>query len=271
MNVSPGWDVIIEDWRATAPWDEPEHVVQDLVLSRLILEIANDKRLRRRLVLHGGTCLHKIWHNTPLRYSEDLDFLCTNPRHLPFVMRRVKQIMRHAGLSDARYSFWGYPSIAASEVDGRAVDLKVDFNPTLEAARRAFRNRSSRGSLTVDTDWYRGQTTLIPCASPTDILASKIAAVMTRAKPRDLADLCTGFAAGLSDVDSAVAAYHEHYRRHSHPTTLKSRVDLLLADETYRAGLAGGTDYQPAPLTDDSVLAAAAQIDNSIAKRRSAT
>jgi predicted nucleotidyltransferase component of viral defense system len=45
------------------------------VLSRLIIEIANNATLGEELVFRGGTCLHKLYLSKPLRYSEDLDYV----------------------------------------------------------------------------------------------------------------------------------------------------------------------------------------------------
>jgi len=53
-------DADIRHWRAQVPWVEADQVEQDLVLSRMIIEIANHPLLSKELVFRGGTCLHKI-------------------------------------------------------------------------------------------------------------------------------------------------------------------------------------------------------------------
>ncbi len=55
----------------------PRQVEQDLLLSRLIIEVANHPYLGGELVFRGGTCLHKLHLDTPRRYSEDLDYVRT--------------------------------------------------------------------------------------------------------------------------------------------------------------------------------------------------
>jgi hypothetical protein len=62
-------------WAPNAPWPNPDQVEQDLLLSRLIIEIANDEYLGNELVFRGGTCLHKLRLPRPMRYSEDLDYV----------------------------------------------------------------------------------------------------------------------------------------------------------------------------------------------------
>ena len=50
------------------------NVEQDMLLDRLVVEIADDSYLAGALVLKGGTCLHKLWLPEPWRYSKDLDY-----------------------------------------------------------------------------------------------------------------------------------------------------------------------------------------------------
>jgi hypothetical protein len=62
-------------WRSKAPWPNVVQIEQDLLLSQLMIEIARDETLGPELVMRGGTCLHKLHLPTPLRYSEDLDYV----------------------------------------------------------------------------------------------------------------------------------------------------------------------------------------------------
>jgi predicted nucleotidyltransferase component of viral defense system len=62
-------------WRRTVRWADSNQVEQDLVLSRLIIEIAHHPLLGQELVFRGGTCFHKLWLDRPWRYSEDLDYV----------------------------------------------------------------------------------------------------------------------------------------------------------------------------------------------------
>ena len=78
-------DAIIE-WQSTVGFASSQHAEQDLVLSRLIIEIVNNALLGEELVFRGGTCLHKLHLAKPLRYSEDLDYVrSTNTPIGPFI------------------------------------------------------------------------------------------------------------------------------------------------------------------------------------------
>ena len=50
----------IVEWSNEVPWPTIEQVEQDLLLSRLIIEIAEDPYLGKELAFRGGTCLHKL-------------------------------------------------------------------------------------------------------------------------------------------------------------------------------------------------------------------
>ena len=67
--------IAIADWANTVSWSNPDQLEQDLILARLIVEIANDPYLGDELVFRDGTCLHKLHLNPALRYSEDLDYV----------------------------------------------------------------------------------------------------------------------------------------------------------------------------------------------------
>ena len=65
----------VVQWGRRVSWPTVEQVEQDLVLSRLIVEIAGHPYLGDELVFRGGTCLHKLHLRSPRRYSEDVDYV----------------------------------------------------------------------------------------------------------------------------------------------------------------------------------------------------
>ena len=57
----------ITEWQARAPWPQPVQIEQDLILSRLIIEVATRAPLAEEFVMRGGTCLHKLHLPKPHR------------------------------------------------------------------------------------------------------------------------------------------------------------------------------------------------------------
>ena len=62
----------ITAWRNVAPWPSNEQVEQDLVLSRALVTMFNEKSVAEQAVFRGGTALHKLFFPSSGRYSEDL-------------------------------------------------------------------------------------------------------------------------------------------------------------------------------------------------------
>ena len=69
----------ITEWRSRAPWPEDAQVEQDLLLSRVLVEIFSDDALGAALAFRGGTALNKLHLDKPSRYSEDIDLVQLGP------------------------------------------------------------------------------------------------------------------------------------------------------------------------------------------------
>lgn len=62
-------------WGAVVPWPLESQIEQDLVLSRIIVDIFSDPFLSSMLAFRGGTAIHKLFLQQPARYSEDIDLV----------------------------------------------------------------------------------------------------------------------------------------------------------------------------------------------------
>jgi hypothetical protein len=144
----------IQAWSTTRPWPTLVAVEQDLVLARLIAEIARHPLLGDELVFRGGTCLHQLVLDQPLRYSEDIDFVRSTHSGIGPVIDALREVADGVGLHVAGTDIRQHPKIrlrAASETDSTAMmRIKVEIN-THETSPRArssgCRSRSrTRGS-----------------------------------------------------------------------------------------------------------------------------
>lgn len=97
----------LNQWATRAPWPVPAQVEQDLVLSRLIVEIAQHDLLGSELALRGGTCLHKLHLPQPLRYSEDLDYVRRTHSGIKPYLTALRDIATRVGLIVSRPGFDG--------------------------------------------------------------------------------------------------------------------------------------------------------------------
>ncbi|MGI8791834.1 MAG: nucleotidyl transferase AbiEii/AbiGii toxin family protein [Acidimicrobiales bacterium] len=90
----------IAAWGRSVGWATDDQVEQDLLLSRVIVEIANDPYLGEELAFRGGTCLHKLHADAPYRYSEDLDYVRCSAGGIADLTRATTAIGERLGMDN---------------------------------------------------------------------------------------------------------------------------------------------------------------------------
>lgn len=198
-------------WRSKAPWPDRVQIEQDLLLSRLMIEIARDETLGPELAMRGGTCLHKLHLPTALRYSEDLDYVRSTHSGIKPYTQALTRIADELGLT-----------VASRQRSGQIVHVYLDGQPTEGIGRIRIKveiNIAETESLqprksvhhTVETSWWSGDADITTFESE-ELLATKLRALYQRSKGRDLFDLWLGLAILGSDSERIVAGFH-HYMR----------------------------------------------------------
>ena len=143
----------LDHWRGAVPWLSDQQIEQDLVLARLIVEIANHPLLGGELVFRGGTCLHKVWLDRPWRYSEDLDYVRRTEGGVGAVLDAIREVAASVGFDDVRTEIGRHPRRARSTfVNGDSMRIKVEMNtfersPALPTLTKRF---------TVGSPWFEG-------------------------------------------------------------------------------------------------------------------
>ena len=69
----------IQEWSAIAPWPDSRQIEQDLIISRALCDLFNSPALAGAIAFRGGTAIHKLLCDRPLRYSEDIDLVQVRP------------------------------------------------------------------------------------------------------------------------------------------------------------------------------------------------
>lgn len=176
----------LDDWRGAVPWLSDEQIEQDLVLARLIVEIANHPLLGQELVFRGGTCLHKVWLDRPWRYSEDLDYVRRTEGGVGAVLDAIREIAASVGFEDVRTEIGRHPKarLRSTFVNGDSMRIKVEMNtfersPALPTVTKHF---------SVGSPWFEGSAD-VPTFALEELVATKIRALYQRRKGRDLFDL----------------------------------------------------------------------------------
>ena len=230
-------------WSAIAPWPSEDQVEQDLILSRLLVEIAADPLLSEQLAFRGGTCLHKLHLDEPQRYSEDLDFVRTGQRPmLGEIFDRLRSITEPIGLREHRRTFPNRDSDTAAiwfdadaESGATTIRLKIETN----VAESTPYTPHVFIPFDVNSPWWSGRAD-VRAFTVEEILATKVRALCQRRKGRDLFDLWIGL--GLPGVDTGeIAAALSHYmkdRIYSYPQ-LVGHLKTKLRDPDFAADLDG--------------------------------
>lgn len=200
----------ITEWANTTAWPTVEQIEQDLVLSRLIIEIANDDYLGKELVFRGGTCLHKLRLDPALRYSEDLDYVRRSAGSISEIIDAIRAIANSLDMSVST-KITTNPKIrlrAPFESGSGTMSVKIEVNTYERSPAMGLQ----RVAYSVDNQWYRGganvQTFIVA-----ELLATKIRALYQRSKGRDLFDLwlaLTKLTVRPSDIVMCFASYRPH-------------------------------------------------------------
>jgi predicted nucleotidyltransferase component of viral defense system len=176
-------------WGQHVPWVEQRQVEQDLIISRVLVELFNDTLLSEHLRFRGGTALNKLHFPKPLRYSEDIDLTRTSHGPIKPVMDAARTLLE---------PWMGQPKV---EQTAAAVKLRFRITPEDQSSPQPIRlkieinivetrphHRPQSLPFAVSNPWFSGQTN-IATFSKEEILATKLRALLQRNKGRDLIDL----------------------------------------------------------------------------------
>lgn len=182
----PAQDIVA--WSNVVPWADERQVEQDLIISRVLVEIFSDEPLRDALRFRGGTALNKLHLPAPVRYSEDIDLIRTSTGRIGPILDRLRAVLE-PWLGRAQFDQSPVaPKLRfriEAEDDGVApIRLKIEINTReIEAFDPPVALR-----LRVANPWFSG-TAAIPTFSREEMLATKLRALLQRDKGRDLYDL----------------------------------------------------------------------------------
>ena len=168
------------------PWTGADQVEQDLVLSRLIVEIARDPYLGEELVFRGGTCLHKLNDTGQARYSEDLDYVRRSGGGIGDLTWALTAIGERLGMQ-VRTKIGRHPKVllrAPFESGTDTMRVKIEMNTFERESVRPLVRRP----FAVESPWFTGAADL-QTFDLAELVATKIRALFQRSKGRDLFDL----------------------------------------------------------------------------------
>jgi predicted nucleotidyltransferase component of viral defense system len=198
----------IQEWKHKAPWDSPDHVEQDLIISRVLVEIFSDDLLKEHLAFRGGTALHKLYLSPAPRYSEDIDLVQIKKGPIKPILKRIGEtitffeegrvVKQKANNNTILYRF-------TSENFEIPLKLKIEIK-----CREHFNIYDWKAfPYNMNNGWFSGSAE-ITTYDINELLGTKLRALYQRKKGRDLFDL--HYAKQNTDLhyDKIIHAYKEY-------------------------------------------------------------
>lgn len=128
----------ITRWRENHPWPEDAQVEQDLVISRILVELFSRSSIRDNLMFRGGTALHKLYLTPSQRYSEDIDLVQIHPGSIGSLFDLIRETLE---------PFMGKPN---RKLGPNVVNLVFKFNSEMSPVRRLkLKSRLIRENISV--------------------------------------------------------------------------------------------------------------------------
>ena len=197
----------IENWRANAKWQTISMVEQDLIISRALVCLYNDPKIKDSLVFRGGTALHKLFIKPPARYSEDIDFVQRRPEPIGSTLEVIREIL-NPWLGNPKWKLtercakliYQYQSI-----NGFPSKLKIEINTTERLQVLPLRYEP----FTVESEWFN-ETCEIATYELPELMATKLRALYQRRKGRDLFDLWYVLRRKAMDVDQIINIFQKY-------------------------------------------------------------
>ncbi len=188
------------------PWQRDVMIEQDLIISRALIDLYSNDKIRDNLIFRGGTALNKLYLKPPARYSEDLDFVLRKDTRIGFLIDAIREALSWLGTPktsrDNRGFKMHYPF---NNIDGGRSKLKIEIN-----GNEIFKVDELRKiDYELNTDWYSGGSTIITY-SLNELIGTKLRALYQRRKGRDLFDIWFIFSNGLADLKKSIFIFHEY-------------------------------------------------------------
>ena len=180
----------LQAWSIKAPWPDLRQVEQDLIISRALCDLFNAPALMGKIAFRGGTAIHKLLFNQPLRYSEDIDLVQTKAEPIGATVDAVREALSWLGRCQRQQAGHSMHLVFkfTSEGDPQAtLKLKVEIN-TLEHTNLLG---IKHYPFALENDWYRGKAE-IASFEPEELFGTKLRALPQRRASRDLFDLHQG-------------------------------------------------------------------------------
>ena len=217
------------EWQHSAPWIADEQIEQDLILSRILVDIYQNKYLNEQLLFRGGTALNKLFITDPVRYSEDLDFVQIKIGPIKKIVKTIQGLIDPwLGKSSTQSRKDGfriyYQFVPESDPEGKK-RVKIEINTREHFAVFPI----NKLEFSISSSWYSNDCEL-NTYDLNELLGTKLRALYQRKKGRDLFDLDWAIRNRDVDINKIVTAFKAYMKFQGNSVTAKQYL-LNLEDK----------------------------------------
>ena len=198
----------IIEWSNNVPWPTNEQVEQDLILSRVLVEIYNDEFLSQHLAFRGGTALHKLFYQPQPRYSEDIDLVQIKSEPIKETIKRFQEKLSFIGPSSVDQKMYNNTlkfKFTSETEPVQNLKIKIEINCKEHFTVLGLEKKNFK----VDSGWYKGECDIITYKIE-ELVGTKLRALYQRRKGRDLFDLYIALTKGNPNREEIIKCYKEY-------------------------------------------------------------
>jgi predicted nucleotidyltransferase component of viral defense system len=201
----------LNEWRQTVPWSDNKMVEQDLIISRLLVELFNHPKISNSLAFRGGTAIYKLFASHPVRYSEDIDLVQIKAESIGDTITAIRGIvdpmLGEPERKRSKKTFTLTYNILA-EGESEPQKLKIEINTREHFSVYGLKHKD----FTIKSRWFSGESKILSYEFD-ELLGTKIRAFYQRDKGRDLFDLWFALQQEYFDPKKAVLAFIEYIKK----------------------------------------------------------
>jgi len=236
----------IQAWSTSAPWPQSEQVEQDLIICRALCELFSSPGLAGKIAFRGGTAIHKLLFDRPLRYSEDIDLVQLQDEGIGPTVDAVREALAWLGnvsrdqAAHSMHLLFRFQPEAAPQT---TLKLKIEINTREQRSALATRQYP----FAVANDWFQGGADIVSF-EPEELFGTKLRALLQRNKNRDLFDLHIGLDQLGMDLDRLVECF-DHYLALSETPISRAAAEQRMLAKLQRSLIEDVTPLLPAGVT----------------------
>ena len=215
----------IQQWTAHAPWPDLRQVEQDLIICRAMCDLFNHPQLQGKLAFRGGTAINKLLFVRPLRYSEDIDLVQTQPETIGGIIDGVRDALSWLGRCNRDQALHTTHLVFkfTPEAGGGSLKLKIEINTREHQNLHGLKTYP----FEIVSDWHHAKTNIVSF-EPEELFGTKLRALLQRDKHRDLFDLNEGLLQLGLDRDKVIACFHYYLAQEGHSISRANAEERML-------------------------------------------